>query len=81
MGDVAGVISVTLPAESLLTASFQVFGPIEIALIVLAFVILYLFMHFGVVKPIKQLTNDAEKISLGKPVELNTSNIPQKTPQ
>lgn len=72
-GDVAGVISVTLPTEPLLAASFRVLGPFEIGLIVLAFVVLYVFVHFGVVKPIRKLTRDAEAISVGKPAELNVS--------
>lgn len=78
-GDVAGVISVTLPTEPLLAASLRVLGPVEIALIVLAFVILYLFVHFGVVRPIKKLTRDAEAISVGKPVDLDISKLSQKS--
>jgi len=78
-GDVAGIISVSLPAEPLLAASFGVLGPIEIGLIVLAFVMLYVFMHFGVARPIRKLTRDAHMISLGKPVELNLSSISQKS--
>lgn len=78
-GDVAGVISVTLPMEPLLEASLKVLGPLEIGLIVLAFVILYLFMHFGVVKPIKKLTQDAEAISVGKPVDLDATKISQNS--
>jgi methyl-accepting chemotaxis protein len=76
-GDVAGVISVTLPTEPLLAASLRVLGPIEIALIVIAFVILYLFVHFGVVKPIKKLTKNAEAISVGKAVDLDASKLAQ----
>jgi len=79
VGDVAGIISVSLPAEPLLMASFGVLGPIEIGLIVLAFVMLYLFMHFGVAKPIRKLTRDAHLISLGKPVELDLSDVSQNS--
>ncbi|OGI64493.1 MAG: hypothetical protein A2W18_11010 [Candidatus Muproteobacteria bacterium RBG_16_60_9] len=69
----------SLPAEPLLMASFGVLGPIEIGLIVLAFVMLYLFMHFGVAKPIRKLTRDAHLISLGKPVELDLSDVSQNS--
>lgn len=79
VGDVAGIISVSLPAEPLLAASFGVLGPLEIGLIVLAFVMLYVFMHFGVAKPIRKLTRDAHMISLGKPVELDLTNVSQKS--
>ena len=72
-GDVAGVISVTLPTEPLLAAAFKVLGPLEIGLIVLAFVVLYLFVHFGVVRPIKKLTRDAQALSVGKPSDLDVS--------
>lgn len=78
-GDVAGIISVTLPTEPLLIASFGVLGPIEIVLIVIAFVMLYLFMHFGVAKPIRKLTQDAHLISVGKPVQLDVRKISQKS--
>lgn len=79
VGDVAGIISVSLPAEPLLAASFGVLGPIEIGLIVLAFVMLYVFMHFGVARPIRKLTRDAHMISLGKPVELDLGSVSQKS--
>jgi HAMP domain-containing protein len=78
-GDVAGVISVTLPTKPLLATALGVVGPLEIGLVVAAFVILYLFMHFVVVKPVKKLTQDAEQISVGKPVELNANAFYQNT--
>lgn len=78
-GDVAGVISVTLPTRPLLAAAFVLLGPVEIGLVISAFVILYLFMHFGVVSPIKRLTQDAENISVGKPVELDTEKFAQNS--
>jgi HAMP domain-containing protein len=78
-GDVAGVISVTLPMDPLLEASLRVLGPLEIGLIVSAFLILYLFVHFGVVRPIKKLTQDAENISVGKPVDLDVGKISQNS--
>lgn len=79
VGDVAGIISVSLPAEPLLVASFGVLGPLELGLIVLAFVILYLFMHYGVARPIRKLTRDAQLISVGRAVELDVRNISQKS--
>jgi hypothetical protein len=78
-GDVAGVISVTLPAEPLLAASLKVIGPVEISLILLAFVLLYLAVHFGVVKPVRKLTKDAEKISVGEPVDLDVGKLSQNS--
>lgn len=79
VGDVAGIISVSLPTEPLLVASFGVLGPLELGLIVLAFVILYLFMHYGVARPIKKLTRDAQLISVGKSVDLDLKDISQKS--
>ena len=78
-GDVAGVISVTLTTKPLLAAALGVLGPVEIALVIVAFVVLYLFMHYGVVRPIKKLTHDAEQISVGKSVELNSGAFYQNT--
>lgn len=78
-GDVAGIISVTLQTEPLLAASFGVLGPLEVGLIVVAFVILYMFMHYGVARPIRKLTQDAQLLSVGKPVQLDVRNLSQKT--
>jgi len=78
-GDVAGVVSVTLPMEPLLQASVKVLGPLEVGLIVLAFLILYLFVHLGIVRPIKKLIRDADNISVGKPVDLDATKIAQNS--
>jgi HAMP domain-containing protein len=78
-GDVAGVISVTLPTQPLLAAAFGMLGPLEVGLVAAAFILLYLFMHLAVVKPIKRLTQDAERISVGKPAQLDAAKFSQKT--
>lgn len=38
-------------------------------------------MHFGVVKPIKKMTQDAEALSVGKPVDLDVTKLSQTQPQ
>ena len=78
-GDIAGVISVTLPTEPLLQASLSVFGPAETSLILLAFVVLYLFLHYGVLRPIRQLTQAAEALSMNKRADIKVGNIPPNT--
>ncbi|HVO90357.1 MAG TPA: DUF3365 domain-containing protein [Casimicrobiaceae bacterium] len=70
-GDVAGIISVRLPARSFWDVALNVVGVWELAMIFAAFVIAMLFMHYAVVRPIKRLTAATQQISLGKGADLN----------
>jgi methyl-accepting chemotaxis protein len=74
-GDVAGITSVTLPTTSLWESSLKVIGPIEVGLVALAFVIAFLFIEFGVVRPIKKLTQAADTLSTGADVSLRLQNV------
>ena len=78
-GDVAGVISVTVPTQTFLASSLAVFGPIEALLVVVGLVISFLFMRFAVIKPVKHLTDSANKISVGQPATLGTQEISPKS--
>jgi|ERR1700674_155645 methyl-accepting chemotaxis protein len=72
-GDVGGIISVRLPTKSFWETSINVIGPWEIALLLGALVIAFLFIQFSVVAPVKQLTMAAEKISVGEHVNIELS--------
>lgn len=69
-GDVAGVISVRLPTKSFWETSLNVIGPWEVALLVGALVVAFLFIQFVVVVPVKRLTVAAERISVGEHVQI-----------
>lgn len=79
LGDVAGVISVSMPTKSLLASSLEVFGPIEALLVVIALVISFLFMRFAIIKPVKRLTDAAHKISVGEQASLGTEEVSAKS--
>ena len=72
-GDVGGISSVRLPTKSLWETSLNVIGAWEIALLVGALVIAFLFIHFSVATPVKHPTMAAEKISVGEDVNIELS--------
>jgi len=74
-GDVAGIISVRLPAKSFWDVALNVIGVWELAMIVAAFIIAMLFMYRAVVAPVRRLTAATQQISLGKPADLGLSRI------
>lgn len=78
-GDVAGVISVELPAEPLPAAFLRLIGPVEIGLVVAAFLIAYLYIRIGIVRPVQELTGIANKLSTGRDQPVLVKNINQKS--
>ena len=78
-GEVAGIISVRLPIRSFWQVATSVVGPVQIALLVAAFLVAVLFIQFAVVRPIRRLTVAAERISIGEPADLGTAAISRKS--
>jgi HAMP domain-containing protein len=78
-GEVAGIISVRLPIRSFWQVATSVVGPVQIALLVAAFLVAVLFIQFAVVRPIRRLTVAAERISIGEPADLGTAAINRKS--
>lgn len=78
-GDVAGVISVQLPAEPLTATFLRFIGPVEIILIIVAFSIAYLYIRVGIVKPVQKLTQVAEKLSTGQDEPMSVESLNQKS--
>lgn len=78
-GDVAGVISVTIPAAPLSATFFHIVNPVEISLVVLAFLIAYLYIRVGVVRPIQQLTDIANKLSTGRDAPVVVEGVSHKS--
>jgi hypothetical protein len=74
-GDVAGIISVRLPARSLMDVARDVVGIWELLMIVAAFIIAMVFIRFAVVGPIRKLTFATQQISVGKDADLGAAAI------
>ncbi len=79
VGDVAGVISVTLPMEPLWESSLRVLDAKVVGVVAAAFLILYLFVYFRIVRPIARLTRAAHHISIGQQVALDARGFRPKT--
>lgn len=69
-GDVAGIISVRLPARSFWDVALHVIGAWQLLMILAAFIVAMLFMHYGVVRCLQRITNATQQISLGKNVDV-----------
>jgi len=78
-GDVAGVISVTIPANPLYMKALNFVGLKEIALIFASFVIALWFVRSAIILPIKKLTEAAHDVSTGKETLIDTSGIDVNT--
>lgn len=78
-GEVAGIISVRLPARSFWDVALNVVGVWQLVMILAAFVIAMVFMQFAVVRRLKRLTEATQQISLGKPGELSAAKIDPKS--
>ena len=74
-GDVAGIISVRLPARSFWDVALNVVGVWELLMIVAAFVIAMAFMYYAVVAPVRRLTAATQQISLGKAADLGLARV------
>ena len=53
-GEVAGIISVRLPTRSFWSVATGVIGPVQIALLLSAFLVAILFIQFAVVRPVRR---------------------------
>ena len=78
-GDVAGIISVRLPARSFWDIALNVVGVWELLMIIAAFVIAMLFMYRAVVAPVRRLTAATQQISLGKPADLGLAKVRERS--
>ena len=74
-GEVAGIISVRLPIRSFWQVASGVIGPLQIALVLAAFLVAILFIQFAVVRPVRRLTAAAAKISVGQGADLGAAGI------
>jgi methyl-accepting chemotaxis protein len=78
-GEVAGIISVRLPTRSFWSVATSVIGPVQIALLLSAFLVAVLFIQFAVVRPVRRLTAAAGRISVGEQADLGVGRIARKS--
>jgi HAMP domain-containing protein len=78
-GDVAGVISVRLPARSFWSVALSIVGGGALAMIAGAFLIAMLFVRFAIVAPVKRLTTATHQISLAQPADLGVGGFARNT--
>jgi len=74
-GEVAGIISVRLPIRSFWQVTRDVLGPVQVGLLVSAFLVAVVFIQFAVVRPIRRVTAAAERISVGQSADLGSARL------
>ncbi len=74
-GDVAGVISVTLPKKTLLESTFSMFSFVEAGVIIMSILPILWFIRRSVILPVRRITHVAESISKGKEAEIDAANL------
>lgn len=78
-GDLAGVISVTIPSRKLYESIWGFVGIKELALILTSIVLALWFVRSALLVPIKRLTEAAHDISTGKDTHIDTEGIDTNT--
>ena len=74
-GDVAGIISVRLPAPPFWTVALGILGGWQLLMIGGAFLIAMLFVRFAIVAPVKRLTRATHQISPAQPADLGVTAV------
>jgi methyl-accepting chemotaxis protein len=75
-GDLAGIISVTIPQRNILAGSVSLFGIVEISAIALSILLILWFVRRTIIRPVHELTEMANSISRGQETDLDVSSIP-----
>jgi HAMP domain-containing protein len=78
-GDVAGIISVTIPTKPLYIIALSFVGVKEVVLFLMSFVLLMWFVRKAIINPVTQLTNAAHEISIGRDAEIDVGNFQLST--
>jgi hypothetical protein len=78
-GDVAGIISVRLPARSFWRVALSILGGWQLGMIAGAFVVAMLFVRFAIVVPVKRLTKATHQISLAQAADLGVAGVGRNT--
>lgn len=79
-GDLAGVISVTLPKRTILQSTLTMFSFAEAGVIVLSILPILWFVRRSVLLPVRKITQVAESISKGKEAEIDAETLSPDSP-
>ncbi len=79
LGEVRGIISVSIPTEGVFWDSLMGVAVWQILLLLLILVVAFIFTQKVFAQPLHNLTEAVEKISLGGKEDLNTGDIPSNT--
>ncbi len=79
LGDVRGIISVTIPTEGMWWDSLKGVAVWQILLLVLIVLVAFVFTQIVIARPLRNLAEAVEKISLGGKEDLKTGDIPTNT--
>lgn len=74
-GDVAGVISVTLPKKTLLQSTFSMISLLEVGVIVLSILPILWFIRHSVIVPVRRITFAADSISKGQDANIDAADL------
>lgn len=74
-GDLAGIISVTIPQRNVFTGAVSIFGAIEILAIIISVLVILFFVRRQIILPVQELTLVADKVSRGEEADLAMSNV------
>ncbi len=78
-GDVAGIISVTLPKKNLWQSTMSMFSLVEVGIIFLSILPIMWFVRRAIIVPVKTLTAAADNISKGQEADVDISAVPQNS--
>ncbi len=79
LGDIRGVISVSIPTEGMWWDSFKGVAVWQILLLLLIIIVAFIFTQVVFARPLQDLTESVEKISMGGEEDLRTGEIPTNT--
>lgn len=79
-GDLAGVISVTLPKRTVLQSTLTMFSFAEAGVIVLSILPILWFVRRSVLIPVRKITQVAESISKGREAEIDAEKLSPESP-
>ncbi len=79
-GDLAGVISVTLPKRTIVQSTLTMFSFAEAAIIFISILPILWFVRKAVILPVRRITFVAESISKGKEADIDAAELSPESP-
>jgi len=74
-GDLAGVISVTLPKRTMMQSTLTLFSFVEVGVIFMSILPILWFVRRSVILPVRKITQVAESISKGREADIDAAQL------